>query len=282
MLPRLEGDARAYSMHYPQFDPVIFGLGPLQVRWYGLMYLLAFGTVYLLGLSRLRATGFQRADLTDLIFHGVAGVVIGGRAGFVLVYGFETFLEDPLWLFRLWEGGMSFHGGLVGVCVAMWLWARRRGKRFLAVADFMAPLVPVGLGLGRIGNFINTELPGRVTDAAWGMYFPCFSVREHALTCLGEYEPVLRHVSSVYQALTEGLALFVVTWFFAARPRPPGAVTGMFLLAYGGLRFVTEFWRQPDAHMGFVALDFLSMGQVLSIPMAAIGAFLLLRKPAAP
>lgn len=269
-------------MQYPQFDPVIFAVGPLQVRWYGLMYLLAFGTVYLLGLKRLGRAGFEPGDLTDLIFHGVAGVVIGGRVGFVLVYGFDTFLEDPLWLVRLWEGGMSFHGGLVGVCAATWLWARRRGNSFLAVADFVAPLVPVGLGLGRLGNFINTELPGRVTDVAWGVHFPCFSVREHAMGCFGAYEAVPRHLSSLYQAFAEGLALFAIVWLFAARPRPAGAVTGLFLLAYGGLRFVTEFWRQPDAQLGLVALDFLSMGQVLSIPMAAIGAFLLLRKPAAP
>ena len=268
-------------MHYPQFDPVIFGLGPLQIRWYGLMYLLAFAVVYALGAWRAPRAGFERADLSDIVFHGVAGVVLGGRAGFVLVYGFDTFVADPLWLLRVWEGGMSFHGGLLGVCVAMWLWARRRGRSLLEVADFVAPLVPIGLGLGRVGNFINTELPGRVTDVAWGAHFPCFAVREHALGCFGEYEPVLRHVSSLYQTLAEGVALFAIVWLYALRRRADGAVTGLFLAAYGALRFVTEFWRQPDAHLGFVALDWLSMGQLLSIPMVAIGIFLLMRQPAA-
>ena len=269
-------------MRYPEFEPVLFAAGPLQVRWYGLMYLLAFGLVYLLGKRRAERAGFAPGDLADIIFHGVAGVVVGGRVGYVLVYGFDQFVDDPLWLLRLWEGGMSFHGGLLGVCAAMWLWARRRGRRLLEVADLMAPAVPIGLGLGRIGNFINTELPGRVTDVAWGMRFPCHAVREHTWGCFAGHETVLRHVSSLYQAFAEGVVLWAVVWLYAAKPRSVGAVSGAFLATYGALRFITEFWRQPDAQLGLVALDSLSMGQVLSIPMAAFGVFLMRRRPAHP
>ena len=268
-------------MHYPQLDPIAFSLGPVQVRWYGLMYLLAFATCFLLGSRRAARAGFSREDLTDLIFHGVVGVVIGGRTGFVLVYGWEQFIDDPLWLLRLWEGGMSFHGGLGGVAVAMAIWARRKGRTWLSVVDFVVPLVPLGLGLGRIGNFINTELPGRVTESALGAHFPCWAVQDHTLACFGEFETVTRHVSSLYQAFAEGLALFAIVWVFSARDRRPGAVVGMFMLSYGCLRFATEFFRAPDAHLGLIGFGVLSVGQLLSLPMMASGIFLLLLPRAA-
>ena len=265
-------------MRYPEFDPIAFALGPVQVRWYGLMYLLAFGLCFVLGGLRAERAGFSKEALADLVFYGVAGVVLGGRAGFVLVYGWEQFLADPLWLLRIWEGGMSFHGGLAGVVIAAWLWARRSGRGLLETTDFIAPLVPVGLGLGRIGNFVNTELPGRVTESFVGVHFPCWAVREHSLTCFGSFEAAARHVSSAYQAFAEGVALFVIMWAFSARGRSVGAVSGMFLLSYGCLRFATEFFRAPDAHLGLVAFNFLSMGQLLSLPMIVLGALLLGRR----
>ena len=201
-------------MHYPPLDPVLLDLGAFQIRWYGVMYVLAFVACHVLATRRGPAAGFGRQDVADLVFYGVLGVIVGGRVGFVLFYGFDQFLADPLWLVRIWEGGMSFHGGLIGVCGALWLFAARRGRTLFDVTDFVAPLVPVGLGLGRLGNFINTELPGRVTDAAVGVHFPCSAVGELTLTCFGPYETVTRHASSLYQALTEGVVLFVLVWLF--------------------------------------------------------------------
>ena len=284
---------------YPEIDSVIVSLGPLSLRWYGTMYLLGFAAFYFLGRWRARQDDTWPAQaIADLLFYGVAGVVVGGRVGFVLFYGFESFLRDPLWLFRIWEGGMSFHGGLLGVVAACWWYARKRSRlqaaagakargspnyppsvrRFFEVTDFVVPLVPLGLGLGRIGNFINAELPGRVTEFALAVRFPCNSVRDVNLACFGDYENVARHVSSLYQAAAEGLLLFALLWWFASKPRAVGRVSGMFLAGYGLLRFVTEFFRQPDAHMGFVAFDWMSMGQLLSLPMLAAGLFLLFNR----
>ena len=275
-------------MNYPQIDAVAVALGPVSVRWYGLMYVLGFVAFYLLGKWRasrvLSAEGWTPQEIADLLFYGVVGVIVGGRLGYVIFYGFEQFLGDPLWLVRVWEGGMSFHGGLLGVIGATWLFARRGRRPFLAVVDFAAPLAPVGLGLGRVGNFINAELPGRVTELPIGVHFPCSSVRDFNLACFGEYESALRHVSSLYQVAAEGGVLFGLVWLFAAKPRAVGRVAGVFLLGYGGLRFVTEFFRQPDQGMGFVAFDWLTMGQALSLPMVAFGLYLLFRRvsPAAP
>ena len=288
-------------MQYPVIDPVLVQLGPFALRWYGLMYVFAFGVMYLLGRRRAGAgTGWSVQDVSDLVFYGVAGIVLGGRIGFVLFYGFEQFLRDPLWLLRIWEGGMSFHGGLLGALAAMAVFARRRvvqegdggqgpsRRSFLEVADFVAPLVPLGIGLGRLGNFINAELPGRVTESALGLHFPCASVHGLSIACYGEFETATRHVSSLYQAAGEGLLLFAVVWWFSARVRSlaasgggswwvtPGRVSGCFLVASGIIRFATEFFREPDAGIGFIAFDWLTMGQLLSLPTAALGVLLLL------
>lgn len=264
-------------MNYPLIDPVIFQLGPLAVRWYGLMYVLGFSAFYLLARYRIRrgAVTWTSQEVGDLMFYGVVGVVVGGRLGSVLFYGFDEFLRDPLSLVRIWEGGMSFHGGLIGAIGAMWAFGRKTSRGFFAVADFVAPLTPVGLGLGRVGNFINAELPGRITELPIGMHFPCASVRGINLTCFADFEGVARHVSSVYQALAEGVVLFAVVWLFAARPRATAQVSGVFLLGYGALRFLTEFVREPDPHKGFVAFDWMTMGQLLSIPMLVAGFALL-------
>ena len=260
-------------MNYPLIDPVIFDLGPLAIRWYGLMYVLGFAAFYLLGKRRIRRglASWTAQEVADLLFYGVVGVVVGGRLGSVLFYGLDEFLRDPLSLIRIWEGGMSFHGGLLGALGATWLFARKTSRTFLEVTDFAAPLAPIGLGLGRIGNFINAELPGRATELPIGMHFPCNSVRGLNLTCFADYESFTRHVSSLYQATTDGVVLFVLVWLFAAKPRATGEVSGVFLLGYGMLRFLTEFVREPDPHKGFVAFDWLTMGQLLSIPMIAAG-----------
>ena len=273
---------------YPQIDSVIVSLGPISIRWYGLMYVLGFAAFYFLG--RWRASRpvpdgqapWTPPQLADLLFYGVVGVVVGGRLGYVLFYGLDEFLRDPLWLVRIWEGGMSFHGGLLGVVGAIWLYARRSSRAFLAVTDLAAPLAPVGLGLGRLGNFINAELPGRVTESSLGVHFPCSSVRDFNLVCFGEFEAVARHVSSLYQAMAEGVVLFAIVWLYAARQSRVGRISGVFLLGYGVLRFVTEFFRQPDPGKGFVAFDLLTMGQILSLPMVAFGLYLLVRRASRP
>lgn len=264
-------------MNYPALDPVALQLGPLALRWYGLMYLFGFAAFVLLGAWRARrkAADWTPEQVWDLLFYGVFGVVVGGRVGFALFYGGDAFLRDPLWLLRLWEGGMSFHGGLLGVLAATALYARKTRRSFLAVTDFVAPLVPLGLGLGRLGNFINAELPGRVTELPVGLHFPCSTLRGLSVSCYGEFEAVARHPSSLYQAGTEGLVLFALLWWYAAKRRAVGEVSGMFLLGCGALRFATEFARQPDADLGFVAFGWLTMGQALSLPMVLLGGALL-------
>jgi phosphatidylglycerol:prolipoprotein diacylglycerol transferase len=199
--------------------------------------------------------------------------VIGGRIGYVFFYGFDQLLRDPLWLFRVWDGGMSFHGGLLGVLVAVWWFGRKTNRSFFQVSDFLAPLVAPGLGFGRLGNFANTELPGRATESVFGMIYPCSAeaIRSINPLCTGQWEAFARHPSPLYQAFAEGLLLFVIVWLVSARPKPAGVVSGVFLAGYGVMRFATEFFRQPDSHLGFLAFDWLTMGQLLSLPMVIVG-----------
>ncbi|MCY4128259.1 MAG: prolipoprotein diacylglyceryl transferase [Gammaproteobacteria bacterium] len=265
-------------MNYPIIDPVLVDFGVFAIHWYGFMYLLAFATFWLLAYIRIRNQRIQWnvSQLNDACFYMVLGVIIGGRAGYALFYGFEQFLDDTLWLFRIWEGGMSFHGGLLGVIAGLFVWCKLNGHGFWSTMDIVAPFVPLGLGLGRIGNFINTELPGRVTDSALGVHFPCFSVVDHNFLCTGQFEDVTRHVSSLYQAFAEGVVLFIALWLFSIKPRETGQIAGLFLLGYGLLRIATEFFRQPDPELGFILFGWLSMGQLLSSLMVIVGIALLL------
>jgi phosphatidylglycerol:prolipoprotein diacylglycerol transferase len=264
-------------MHYPTIDPIIFSFGPIAIRWYGLAYLAAFGCAWWLGQRRADAAGWTHQQVSDLVFYGALGAVVGGRVGYVLFYGFERFLTDPLWLVRIWDGGMSFHGGLLGALVALWWFGRASNRSLFEMTDFAAPLVPAGLGFGRLGNFANMELPGRATDSIFGMIYPCGAdtIRRIDPLCTGQWEEFARHPSPLYQAFAEGLLLFLIVWLYTAKPRPTGAASGVFLIGYGGMRFSTEFARQPDAHLGFIAFDWLTMGQLLSLPMVAFGIFLL-------
>ena len=267
-------------MRYPDIDPVIFSAGPLAVRWYGLAYLTAFALCWWLGnrLSRGAFRGWRREQISDLVFYCALGAVIGGRIGYVLFYAFDSLLRDPLLLVRIWDGGMSFHGGLLGVVAAMAWFGHRVNRGFWQVADFVAPLVPTGLGLGRLGNFANTELPGRMTEVPWGLVYPCDAdaIRSINVLCTGAWESFARHPSPLYQAFAEGVLLFGLVWWVAARPRPAGVVAGTFLAGYGALRCVTESFREPDAHIGYLAFDWLTMGQLLSLPMAIVGMLIVL------
>lgn len=252
-------------LQHPQFDPVAISLGPLKIHWYGLTYLVGFAAGWWLGRLRSRKpwSPVTEEQVGDLLFYMALGVILGGRFGYVVFYNFDAFIADPLWLFRVWEGGMSFHGGLLGVMVAMGWYGRKTGAGFWKIADFVAPLVPVGLGAGRIGNFINGELWGKPTDVSWGMVFPQAP------------DALARHPSQLYQFALEGVALFVILWWFSSRPRPKMAVSGLFLICYGIFRFIVEFVRQPDPQLGYLAFDWLTMGQVLSTPMIAAGAALM-------
>lgn len=251
-------------LKYPEIDPVAISIGPLDIHWYGIMYLVGFVAGFLLLNRRAKrpGSGWTTEQVSDLIFYGAMGVILGGRIGYILFYNFSAFLNDPLTLFKVWQGGMSFHGGLLGVMIAVWLFARHTKKSYWDILDFGAPIVPIGLGLGRIGNFIGGELYGRITDGPWGMVFPTG----------GE---LARHPSQLYQATLEGLALFAILWFFSRKPRPRYAVSGLFALFYGIFRFVVEFAREPDAHLGFIAFNWLTMGQLLSVPLILVGVFLL-------
>ncbi len=250
---------------HPQFDPVAISIGPLAVRWCGLMYLLGFSLSILLGRYRIRQQPngvFTREMLDDALFYGVLGVILGGRLGHVLFYEPGYYLQHPLEILAIWQGGMSFHGGFLGVAIAMLCLARKYQLSWLAVTDFIAPLVPLGLGAGRIGNFINGELWGRPTDVPWGMIFPYA-------------DNLPRHPSQLYEFALEGLALFALIWLYSAKPKPLGAVTGMFMIGYGAFRSFCEFFREPDdGFLGIMTLG-ISMGQWLSLPMIAAGIALL-------
>ena len=253
---------------YPEIDPIIFSVGFLKIRWYGLMYVIGF--LFAWWLARRRSSRsdspVSAEQVDDLIFYGMLGVIAGGRLGYCLVYGLDDLLSDPLYLFKITEGGMSFHGGLAGVLTAMWLYGRKFGQTMWQITDFIAPIVPLGLGFGRIGNFINGELWGKPTDVAWA-----FNINGVGL-----------HPSQLYEALLEGFVLFALLWWYSGKPRQYRAVSAMFLLLYGVFRFFVEFYRVPDAHLDYLALGWVTMGQILSAPMIIIGVWLLIlayRKP---
>jgi phosphatidylglycerol:prolipoprotein diacylglycerol transferase len=249
---------------HPQFDPIALQLGPLAIHWYGLMYLAGFMTFLWLGRIRIGMLNNPQIDaklLDDLLFYGVLGVIIGGRMGYVLFYKAGYYSVHPLEIFAVWQGGMSFHGGFLGVIIAMALFAQKRKLNWLVITDFIAPLVPPGLAFGRIGNFINGELWGRPTDVSWAMIFP-------------KVDTLPRHPSQLYEFSLEGVLLFILLWVYARKPRPVGAVSGMFLIGYGSFRFLVEFTREPDDFLGLLSLG-MSMGQWLSLPMVIAGMLLM-------
>ena len=270
-------------MIHPQFDPVLISVGPLAIRWYALSYIVGFMLFLWLGRRRIAQgnTLFTREMLDDFLTWGILGVIIGGRLGYVLFYKFSTYIDHPLDIFKVWEGGMSFHGGFLGVLAAMWLFSRKHKISFLKTMDFVAPLVPLGLASGRIGNFINGELWGRVTDinAFWAMGFPQAHYEDVEAAAhnplwaewLQQYAMLPRHPSQLYQFALEGICLFIVLWIFSKKTRPNGQVASLFLAGYGFFRFLAEFARQPDDYLGLLTLG-LSMGQWLSVPMIVLGA----------
>jgi phosphatidylglycerol:prolipoprotein diacylglycerol transferase len=247
-------------LHYPSINPVAFQIGFLRVHWYGLMYLVGFVGAWILAIYRARrpSSGWNIPQVNDLIFYAAMGVIVGGRLGYVLFYDFTDFITHPWRVFQVWQGGMSFHGGLIGVGIALLIYSRKFKKNWIDVIDFTAPLVPIGLGAGRLGNFINGELWGRVTTAPWGMIFP-------------EGGPQPRHPSQLYELLLEGILLFIIVWGFSNKRRPRGSVTALFIICYGAFRFFVEFFRQPDPQLGFILFGWMTRGQELSIPMIIIG-----------
>ena len=272
--------------YYVAFDPILatiplpFTDAGIPLRWYGMGYLAAFIAFMVLGHIRAKKswTALTPEQVGDFLFYAVIGVILGGRLGYVLFYQPGSIVEDPVSIFRIWDGGMSFHGGLIGVLLAFWYYARKIGKSWWAVAEFVAPMAALGLFFGRLGNFINGELWGRYTDAPWGMIFPN-SIEYNGWASEALYQAYLtgalndqaRHPSQLYEAALEGLLMFIILWWYSSKPRPRGMITGLFLLIYGASRFFVEFFREPDDHLGFLAMDWLTMGMVLSLPMVIIG-----------
>ncbi|AZZ97363.1 prolipoprotein diacylglyceryl transferase [Pseudoalteromonas sp. R3] len=252
------------ALQFPEIDPIIFSIGPLSVRWYGVMYLIGFA--FAMWWANKEAdkpnSGWTKDEVSDLLFYGMLGVILGGRIGYVLFYQFSHFLENPMYLLRIDQGGMSFHGGALGVIAGIFIFAWRFKKSPLAVGDFVVPMVPVGLLAGRIGNFINGELWGRATDVPWAVVFPTGG-------------PIARHPSQLYEAFLEGLVLFIILIWYRKQERPAGSVAGLFLLGYGTFRFIVEYFREPDAHIGLYA-GMISQGQILSLPMVIGGLGLML------
>jgi phosphatidylglycerol---prolipoprotein diacylglyceryl transferase len=271
-------------------DPIALALPfwPHGIHWYGIMYLLGFGAAWWLGTRRINAgrlPGINAERFGDLLFYGMLGVVLGGRIGYVFFYAFDSFLANPLFLFKINEGGMSFHGGLIGVIVAVAWWSWKHTLKVFDTLDFVAPLVPPGLGFGRLGNFIGGELYGKLTDGSWGVVFPHSNLGDfysgqsmeklRAAHASGALDVYARHPSQLYQAALEGLVMFVVLYWFSRKPRPRYAVSGLFALMYGVFRFLVEFVRVPDADLGYLAFGWLTMGQLLSLPLIALGLGLL-------
>lgn len=272
-------------LYYPDIDPIALSFTipvldwHLKVHWYGIAYLLGFAAAWFLGRYRAKRPSSRLTPIMvdDLIFFCIIGVVVGGRLGYMLFYGFDRLLDNPLNLFRVWEGGMAFHGGVIGVLIALWVFSRRYKLGFFVVGDFLAPLVPLGLLFGRIGNFVNGELWGHPTDVPWAMRVPCAELYQYCRDLpAGSQWSLPLHPSQLYEAALEGLVLFVILWLFSSRPRPRMAVGGLFLMSYGVFRFSVEFVRQPDAHIGFLAWDWVTMGQMLSLPMILAGALMLM------
>ncbi len=251
-------------MQYPNIDPVAFHVFSWPVHWYGLMYLVGFIGGWAVLSLRLRSSsrGFTQEQLSDLIFYAAIGAILGGRLGYVFFYDWEKFAANPALIVQTWKGGMSFHGGLLGVLAGMLICAYKMNKPFLAITDLIAPAVPIGLGAGRIGNFINGELWGKVTDVSWGMVFPMAG-------------PLPRHPSQLYEFVLEGVVMFVLLWLYSQKPRPLGAVSGLFAICYGVFRFAVEFYRVPDEQLGYIAFGWLTQGQLLSVPLILVGVWLM-------
>jgi phosphatidylglycerol:prolipoprotein diacylglycerol transferase len=282
-------------IHLHQLDPVAISLGPVKVHWYGIAYAVAFALAWWLGRLRVRAgrlPGVNQEALSDLAFYGMLGVVLGGRLGYILFYDLPAYLDAPLNVFKVWEGGMSFHGGLIGVVVAAAYWTRKHGLHFFDTLDFVAPLVPSGLFVGRIANYINGELWGKYTGTGWGVVFPATDPNVAALRldpaqlqaqfAAGALDKFARHPSQLYEALLEGLVMFAVLWFVSRKPRPRYLVSGLFALLYGAFRFIVEFVRVPDQQLDYLFGGWLTMGQLLSLPLVLLGLFLLWLSRRAP
>lgn len=251
-------------LNYPQIDPVALAIGPLKIHWYGLMYLIGFAFTWIVGKNRAERQDapITPAAVEDMVYYAALGVILGGRVGYVLFYNFSQFIHDPLMLIKIWQGGMSFHGGMLGVFIAMWIFAKKNQCTMFALTDFIAPMSPIGLLAGRIGNFINSELWGKVSDVPWAMVFPNGGA-------------LARHPSQLYEAFLEGVVLYILLALYTRKKRPTMSVTGMAIMTYGIFRFIVEFFRVPDAHLGYLVLEWVTMGQILSLPMILGGAALI-------
>ncbi len=251
-------------LRYPEINNIAIQIGQIKIHWYGISYIAGFAIAWWLAKTRIKKMDhhWNNETIGDFIFYCAIGAIVGGRLGYILFYSPQVLFHDPWFIFKTWHGGMSFHGGLLGVVISLFLFARKMKLTLIELIDFAAPITPIGLGLGRLGNFINSELWGKVTTVPWGVIFP-------------NGGPLPRHPSQLYEALTEGLLLFIIVWLFSAKPRPKGTVSALFLCCYGTIRFVCEFFREPDFSLGFVVADWLTMGQLLSLPMIVIGAYMM-------